>query len=146
MDVEGRGTFGSKTFTGIIQRWDFMGTIGFITPDDPGSLPKHVRTALAKDAAAGGRLGFFKTDVNYDDDVGLELAVGVAVTFQVWADKFWRHGRFHPNSGDIGFRAFDVSAVGMQVDVPHATGGLSAAAAADPLTSSEDDAEDCLGR
>ena len=93
--VMDREVVGSMTFTGIV----YCGILpelgfGYVTPDDPGSLPIDVRMALAKqvtDADATGEpdiidgadtLSFCKTDVN--PAAGM-LTAGDLVSFQVYS-------------------------------------------------------------
>jgi len=95
VDEEDRKTVGSKTFSGTIQRYIMKFGWGLIAPDDPSSLPKNVKNALAKskeEAEEKGKevedenlLYFRKPDVNHEE--GFKLAEGVACTFQVYVDN-----------------------------------------------------------
>merc|ERR1712046_27783 len=47
VDEEDRKTVGSKTFSGTIERYNLKFGYGFITADDPNSLPKNVKKGLS---------------------------------------------------------------------------------------------------
>ena len=80
---------GPKTFSGTVLRCgrNSWGYDGFITPDDPDSLPEHVIAGLAKPRSLSSPsrgLYFRRPNVGHQKD--FELGVGVAVTFQVYVD------------------------------------------------------------
>merc|ERR1711933_516900 len=95
LEEESRKVVGSRVYSGTIQRYNWKFGYGFITPDNPGSLPKNVKGKLqemvesekekGKEVDDENLLYFRKPDVNHTE--GFKLGEGVAVTFCVYVDE-----------------------------------------------------------
>eukprot|EP00747_Dinoflagellata_sp_TGD_P163358 gnl/TRDRNA2_/TRDRNA2_181949_c0_seq1.p1 gnl/TRDRNA2_/TRDRNA2_181949_c0~~gnl/TRDRNA2_/TRDRNA2_181949_c0_seq1.p1 ORF type:complete len:225 (-),score=61.79 gnl/TRDRNA2_/TRDRNA2_181949_c0_seq1:44-682(-) len=95
LEEENRKLLGTRSYTGVIQMYNWKQGWGLILPDDPSSLPKEITAALEKNAAeqeANGKevknpnnIYFRKPDVNHEE--GFKVGADIAVTFQVYIDE-----------------------------------------------------------
>lgn len=96
VDSENRETVGDEIYSGVIVKYITKQGWGFISPDDPDSLPEVVKSALAdahEKAKESGKeleegtenhLYFRKPDVNHEE--GFKLATDTPCTFQLYVD------------------------------------------------------------